>query len=53
MCRRNLASSAVLIALGCGILLGGWIGSCLIRFLLAAGSIFFGIVLLNGKCRHK
>lgn len=53
MCRKNVLVAAVLAALGVGILLGGWISSCILRVLLGAGSIAFGIFLLNGTCRHK
>lgn len=53
MCRKNLVIAAALIAFGAGVLVGGWIESCILRFLLAAGSIAVGILLLGEKRRHK
>lgn len=53
MCRKNLVIAFALIAFGAGVLVGGWIGSCILRFLLAAGSIAVGILLLGQKRRHK
>lgn len=53
MCRRNLVVAVGLIAFGAGVFVGGWIESCILRFLLAAGSIVFGIFILGGNRRHK
>ena len=53
MCRRNQALAFSLISFGIGVLVGGWIESCILRFLLAAGSIGVGILLLSEKRRHK
>lgn len=53
MCRRNQALAIGLIAFGVGVLVGGWIESCILRFLLAAGSIAAGIFLAGGNRRHK
>ena len=53
MCRRNQAVGFVLIAFGAGILVGGWIGSCILQFLAAAVSVCLGIGLLGEKRRHK
>ena len=53
MCRKNFAVAAALIAFGVGVLVGGWIEGGIIRFLLAAGSIALGILILGEKRRHK
>lgn len=53
MCRKNLAVAAALIAFGIGVLVGGWIEGCVLRFLLAAGSIALGFLILGEKRRHK
>lgn len=53
MCRRFQVLAVGLIAFGAGVLVGGWVESGLIRFLLAAGAIFGGILLLGEKRRHK
>ena len=53
MCRRNQAAALGLIAFGVGILVGGWIEGCILRFLAAAAAIGLGILLLGEKHRHK
>lgn len=53
MCRRDMVVAVALIAFGAGVLVGSWIESGLLRFLLAAGAIGLGILLLGQKRRHK
>lgn len=53
MCRKYQAAALGLIGFGCGILVGGWIGGCVLRFLTALVCAGLGILLLGGKHRHK
>ena len=53
MCRRYLVAAASLIAFGAGVLVGGWVESGLLRFLIALATICGGMMLAGGNCRHK
>lgn len=53
MCRRYLVFAASLIAFGAGVLMGGWVESGLLRFLLALATVCGGVTLMGGNCRHK
>ena len=53
MCRRYLVFAVGLIAFGAGVLVGGWVESGLVRFLIAGATICGGISLLGGNGRHK
>jgi hypothetical protein len=53
MCRRYLLHGAAVTAFGVGVLMGVWLESGLLSFLLAWGAICFGVLILTGKCGHK
>lgn len=53
MCRRYLVVAVGLIAFGAGVLVGGWVESGLVRFLIALATICGGVMLTGGNCRHK
>ncbi len=49
MCRKNLVVGMSLMAFAAGVLVGGWITSWLVRWLLALGCGGAGFLLLDQK----